>query len=220
VPSQKTKQELPDYYACVARDVVELCSPREGVWVDLGCGEGPLAFALAQLSESILVLVDPNRDALARALAAAAELGLSRRIVAVHGQAERLPLADDSVDLVVSRGSIFFWEDRPGGLREVHRVLRPGGKAMLGGGLGRTYPLWARREFIRRRREGAHKQGGDALRSFQEVRSRDTFRRWAEDAGLEDFEVVGEPALPEDDPDVGLGLWLIFEKKQEQLWAL
>jgi len=208
--------ELPDHYACVARDVVEMCDPREGIWVDLGCGEGPLAFALAELSKSVLVLVDPDTGALSRAVTKAQELGLSRRTVAVCGRAESVPLADDSIDLVVSRGSIFFWEDRPAGVREVYRVLRPGGKAMLGGGVGSTYPLWARREFIRRRCEGAHKEGGDALRSFQDVRSRDTFRRWAEEAGLEDFEVVGEPALPEDDPNTSLGLWLIFEKEQEQ----
>jgi len=216
VPSRKSERQLPDYYACVARDVVEMCRPRDGVWVDLGCGEGPLGFALAELSEVVLVLVDPNREALARAVRKAWELGLSRRTVAVYGPAESLPLADDSVDLVVSRGSIFFWEDRPAGVREVYRVLRPGGKAMLGGGLGNTYPLWARREFIRRRREGVRKQGRDAVRAFQEVRSRDTFRRWAEEAGLRSFEVVGEAALPEDDPDTGLGLWLIFEKQQEQ----
>jgi len=216
VPSQKTQQKLPDHYACVARDVVEMCSPREGVWVDLGCGEGPLAFALAELSGSVLVLVDPNREALARALAKAVEMGLSRRTLAVVAQAESLPLADDSVDLVVSRGSIFFWEDRPAGVREVYRVLRPGGKAMLGGGLGNTYPLWARREFIRRRREAVLQQGPDAVRAFEEARSRDTFRHWAEEAGLEDFEVVGEAALPEDDPNTGLGLWLIFGKEMDR----
>ena len=214
--SQKTQQELPDYYTCVARDVVETCTPREGIWVDLGCGDGPLAFALAELSGSVLVLVDPNREALARALSKAAKLDLSRRTVAVRGQAESLPLADASVDLVVSRGSIFFWEDRSAGVREVYRVLRPGGKAMLGGGLGKTYPAWARQEFIRRRREGVRKQGGDAVRAFKEVRSQDAFRSWAEDAGIEDFKVVGEAGLPEDDPNTGLGLWLIFEKEQKQ----
>jgi len=216
VPSQKTQQKLPDYYACVARDVVEMCSPRDGVWVDLGCGEGPLAFALAQLTDSVLVLVDPKREALTRAVSKAGELGLSRRTVAVNGQAESLPLADDSVDLVVSRGSIFFWDDQAAGVREVHRILRSGGRAMLGGGLGRTYPLWARREFIRRRRESVRKRGPEAVRAFEEIRSRDAFRRWAEEAGLRGFDVVGDAALPEDDPDTGLGLWLIFGKQQEQ----
>ena len=215
MPSQKTQQQLPDYYACVARNVVEMCDPREGVWVDLGCGEGPLGFALAELSESVLVLVDPDAGALSRAVTKAQELSLSRRTVAVCGRAESLPLADGSVDLVVSRGSIFFWKDRPAGVREVRRVLRAGGKAMLGGGLGNTYPLWARREFIRRRRKGVRSQGPEAAHAFAEVRSRDTFRRWAQEAGLERFEVVGEAALPEDDPDTGLGLWLIFGKETE-----
>ena len=216
MPSPKAERKLPDYYACVARDVVEMCSPRDGVWTDLGCGEGPLAFALAGLSDSVLVLVDPKREALSRAVAKARELRLSRRTVAVHGRAESLPMADDSVDLVVSRGSIFFWDDRPAGVREVYRVLSPGGKAILGGGLGSTYPQWARCEFIRRRREGVRKQGREAVRAFREVRRRDAFQRWAEEAGLKDFEVVREAALSEDDPDTGLGLWLIFEKEQEQ----
>ncbi len=213
MPQSETVQRLPDYYACVARDVLRMCAPREGLWVDLGCGAGPVAFALARTSASTLMLVDPNREALARALTKAADLGLGRRIAAVQGRAEALPLAEGSVDLVVSRGSIFFWDDRPAGVRQVRRVLRPGGKAMLGGGLGRTYPQWARRAFIRRRREAVRRRGPQAVRAFQEVRSQDAFRRWAEAAGLTDFDVVGEAALSEHDPDTGLGLWLIFEKE-------
>jgi ubiquinone/menaquinone biosynthesis C-methylase UbiE len=151
-----------------------------------------------------------------QALRKAGESGLDRRTAAVCGHAEDLPLAEDSVDLVVSRGSIFFWEDRPAGLREVHRVLRPGGRAMIGGGLGSTYPLWARREFIRRRRECVRRWRPDAVRAFKEVRSRDTFRRWAEEAGLRDYRLVGEAALPEDDPNTGLGLWLTFGKQEGQ----
>ncbi|MCD6415277.1 MAG: class I SAM-dependent methyltransferase [Planctomycetes bacterium] len=216
MPSPKVEQKLPDYYECVARDVVEMCKPRDGVWVDLGCGEGAVAFALAELSRAVLVLVDPNREALAEALRRARDMGLSQRTVALCGRAESLPLVDDSVDLVVSRGSIFFWDDRPAGVREVYRALRPGGKAMLGGGLGRSYPLWARREFISRRREGVRQEGPAAVRAFAEVRSRDAFQGWAEEAGLHSFEVIGEAALPEDDPNTGLGLWLIFEKEQEQ----
>jgi ubiquinone/menaquinone biosynthesis C-methylase UbiE len=216
VSPRKAEEKLPDYYECVARDVVTMCGRQDGVWVDLGSGEGPLAFALSKFTDSVLVLVDPNREPLARAVRRARELGLSGRTVAVVAQAESLPFADESVDLVVSRGSIFFWGDRLAGVREVHRVLRRGGKAMLGGGLGKTYPLWARREFIRRRRESVRKHGRDAVRAFEEVRSRDTFRRWAEEAGLEDFQVVGEAALPEDDPNTGLGLWLIFGKEMDR----
>lgn len=210
-----SKQELPDYYPYVARDVMEICSPRDGVWMDLGCGEGPMALALAQMSGSVLVLVDPNREALSRAMGKSQELGLSGRTLAAVGRAESLPFADNSVDLVISRGSIFFWENPAAGVREVRRVLRPGGKAMLGGGLGSTYPQWARRSFIRRRREGVRKRGPEAVRRFREARRPETFRRWAIGAGLKDFRVVGEGGLPASEPDTGLGIWLVFQKEMD-----
>ena len=188
-PPKRTR-ELPDYYKCVARDVVRYCQPNEGVWVDLGCGAGPLALALARRTESVFVLVDPDREALCRALREADRSGLRTRFVPVVGIAESIPLADASVDLVVSRGSVFFWNDRPAGLREVCRILRPGAKAMIGGGLGSTYPCWARQEFIRRRWEGVRKQGPQAVRRFQEARSPHTFSAWAREAGLTNFEVI------------------------------
>lgn len=206
-------RELPDYYECVARDVLQYCRPAEGVWVDLGSGAGPVARALAPMTKSVLVLVDPDREALSRALAKAATLDLKGRFVAVVGSAENIPLADSSVDLLVSRGSIFFWKDRPAGLREVHRVLRPGAKTMIGGGLGSTYPGWAREEFIRRRWEGVRKRGPDAVRAFEEARSLETFTKWATRAGLRDFDVIDESRLSAENSRPGLGIWLIFGKE-------
>ncbi len=197
----------------MARDVVRYCKPMEGIWVDLGSGSGPLARALAGMTKSLLVLVDPKAEALSRATAKAAGAELQGRLLALVGTAEHMPLAEVSVDLVVSRGSIFFWQDRAVGLREVHRILRPGGKAMIGGGLGSTYPLWARGEFVRRRQESARQKGGDAWRSFQEVRSARTFRSWAQQADIPDFKVIGEGGLEADRPRAGLGIWLLFGKE-------
>ncbi len=212
VTGESAVRGLPDFYEHVARDVIRYCRPREGVWVDLGSGAGPVARALAHTSRSVLVLVDPDSRALSEALAEAEGSGLQDRFAAVVGTAEHMPLADSSVDLVVSRGSVFFWQDRPAGLREARRILRPGGKAMIGGGLGSTYPRWARQEFIRRRRENVHREGPDAVRAFDEARSPRTFTKWARAAGLRDFEVKVEGALLADDPRTGLGIWLLFGK--------
>jgi ubiquinone/menaquinone biosynthesis C-methylase UbiE len=126
-----------------------------------------------------------------------------------------MPLPDDCIDLAVSRGSIFFWKDRAQGLREVYRVLRPSGTAMIGGGLGALYPQWARREFTRRRHEGVKRKGPDTFRRFKEARSSRTFRRLAEEAGLIDFEVAGDGAADPDSPQAGLGIWLRFRKEGE-----
>ncbi len=209
------KEELPAQYPYVADDVLSLCKPRPGVWLDVGSGPGGLGLALAAHSpESVIVLLDPNREALEKALAATSGEGLQARLVTIIGSAEEMPLPDACVDLVVSRGSIFFWQDRAQGIREVWRVLRPGGEAMIGGGLGRSYPAWARREFIRRQRESQRHKGPEAMRKFREARSRETFERLARDAGLNRFTVLGEGGLDEDNPDTGVGIWLEFSKEE------
>jgi SAM-dependent methyltransferase len=59
------------------------------------------------------------------------------------GGAESLPLPDASVDLVVSTVSFHHWRDKLVGLREVARVLRPGGSVLLADVSPLTWPsLW------------------------------------------------------------------------------
>jgi ubiquinone/menaquinone biosynthesis C-methylase UbiE len=208
------EEALPSEYPYVAEDIVFLCKPRPGVWLDIGSGSGGLGLALAARSpETTLVLLDPRTDALEKALAAAGDQSLRSRIVTVIGSAEKMPLPDACVDLVVSRGSVFFWQDRTQGIREAFRVLRPGGEAMIGGGLGRSYPAWARTEFIRRQRESLRRKGPEAMRQFREARSRETFERLAREAGLAYFTVLGEGGLSEADPEAGIGVWLRFSKE-------
>jgi len=178
--------DLPDYYGTVAQDVMDYCgSPGGRVWVDLGSGPGGLGLALLEkVLDGTMVLIDPNVEALCDALDAARKHGVASRAVAVVGSAESIPMPDESVDVVVSRGSFYFWKDRAQGLREVWRILRPGGRAMIGGGLGSRYPEDARREFIRRLLKSVAAKGPEAIREFAEARSPATFRRLAMEARL------------------------------------
>jgi SAM-dependent methyltransferase len=136
-------------------------------------------------------------------------------VVCVVARAEQLPLVDNYLDLVVSRGSIFFWDDPARGIREVHRVLRPGGCAMIGGGCGSGYPGWARREFMRRRREDVSQQGAESLARFAEEGSPDTFHRLAVTAGLSRYEIVSDTGSTACEAGEGLGIWLRFTKEAE-----
>lgn len=205
---------LPSQYPTVAADVLAFCRPRPGLWVDVGAGPGGLGLALAEQTEGgAIVLLDPRADALGKALAAADERCLRSRVAAALGCAEAMPLPDGCADLVVSRGSVFFWRDAAQGVREALRVLRPGGRAMLGGGLGTGYPAWARREFIRRQRESQRRKGPEAMRRFREARRPEAFDRIAREAGIPRFAVRGEGGLDEDDPDAGVGVWLMFSKE-------
>jgi hypothetical protein len=46
-----------------------------------------------------------------------------------------------------------------------------------------------------------------------EMRRPEQMRKWADAAGLREFEVFGQGALSADDEKVGQGVWLLFEKK-------
>ena len=213
MPERDRQKYLPDQYATVAEDIIAHVGDRSGVWLDVGSGSGGLGLALAMRHGGLTLLLDPSADSLRKALDAASERGLSARVTAVIGTAEDPPLPDASADVIVSRGSFFFWQNRAEGLRRLYRLLRPGGMAMIGGGLGSNYPAWAREEFIRRQRE---RMTDPAEReAFREARSPSTFERLAREAGLRDFEVIGEGGLDADDPDAGRGIWLRFGKNAE-----
>jgi ubiquinone/menaquinone biosynthesis C-methylase UbiE len=49
----------------------------------------------------------------------------------VRGEAGALPLQTGSTDLVVSASSLHDWPDAAAGLREIRRVLRPGGRVVV-----------------------------------------------------------------------------------------
>ena len=50
---------------------------------------------------------------------------------------------------------------------------------------------------------------------FVESRRPEQMQKWAEDAELPEFQILGKGALSADDPRVGQGVWLLFEKKPE-----
>jgi ubiquinone/menaquinone biosynthesis C-methylase UbiE len=96
--------------------------------LDVGCGTGFLALQLAALGHRAfgVDLADEMLD-LARRKAAAAGLAAHFEI----GDAERLPGADASFDLVIERHVIWTLPEPDVALREWARVLRTGGRAVL-----------------------------------------------------------------------------------------
>jgi ubiquinone/menaquinone biosynthesis C-methylase UbiE len=97
---------------------------RETV-VDIGCGTGWLAAGLSRAMPELPVIgVDLSRGMLEQARAAGAWPLL-------RADAQRLPLATASVDLIVTRGVLHHLPDVPTALTEWRRVLRPDGAVVL-----------------------------------------------------------------------------------------
>ena len=91
---------------------------------------------MARITKLSVYSLDIQEEMTEVALKNIAKAGLSSRIRAVTADVCKMPFDDDTVDLVISRGSIPFWKDRSGAFREIYRVLKPGGIAYVGGGFG------------------------------------------------------------------------------------
>jgi len=109
---------------------------REGTCLDLGSGPGHLAMAVARASAMKVYALDRSVEVQEIIGKNLRDAGLEGTVIPLAGDVAKIPLPDASVDLVVSRGSVYFWDDLPAAFRETTRVLRPGGMAFIGGGFG------------------------------------------------------------------------------------
>lgn len=130
------KTAFAPVYPVIAEQILDRCGIRSGRCLDVGSGPGSLGIALAQASDLAVTLLDSSPDMLEIARGNIRTAGLSGRISLLAGDVHDIPLPPDSADLVVSRGSVFFWEDLARAFSEIYRVLAPGGKTYIGGGFG------------------------------------------------------------------------------------
>ena len=120
------------HFVARRRANLEALSPRPGERIaDIGCGPGYLSRALAGAvgEKGEIVAVDPSQDMRRAAAGRCADLPT---VKVVDGDAFALPLADDSLDGAVSVQVFEYIDDIPRALREVGRVLRPGGRLVVG----------------------------------------------------------------------------------------
>ncbi|HGY3718970.1 TPA: class I SAM-dependent methyltransferase [Citrobacter gillenii] len=97
--------------------------------LDMGCGAGHASFTAAQHVKQV-VAYDLSAQMLDVVVQAAKEKGLDN-IATRQGYAESLPFEDGSFDVVISRYSAHHWHDVGRALREVNRVLKPGGVVIV-----------------------------------------------------------------------------------------
>ena len=106
-------------------------APSERV-LDLGCGAGTDSLVAAQMvgPGGRVTGIDMTPEMLAKARAAAAAMGASN-VEFLESEAEQLPFADGSFDVVVSNGVIDLIPDKDAVFAEIHRVLREGGRIQI-----------------------------------------------------------------------------------------
>jgi ubiquinone/menaquinone biosynthesis C-methylase UbiE len=104
-----------------------------GRGLDVGCGPGQFTILIAErlpAAEIWGIDLAPTMIELARRHASASSA--AGRLHFQIADVGHLPFPDEHFDAVVSSGSIKHWPDPVAGLREMHRVLAPGGRAIIG----------------------------------------------------------------------------------------
>jgi len=119
------------YWRRVLTKIVQRRKPRDVV--DLATGSGDVAFKLRdRLGEDIPVTgLDFCEPMLEQARAKRRQKTSYENIQFSFGDCMELPLADNSVDAVTISFGVRNFEDRQKGLREILRVLRPGGRLFV-----------------------------------------------------------------------------------------
>ena len=114
------------------RVVGEVRRTKPGRILDVATGTGDLAIAMARRIRDVQVLgVDLSEQMLAVARRKIEARGLDGRIVLDRGDAERLAVADASVDVATVAFGVRNFGDLGAGLRELARTIKPGGKVVI-----------------------------------------------------------------------------------------
>ena len=130
-------EEHADYVdargAIVTDEMLERAAPRPGERVlELACGPGGLGLAVAErvAPGGEVVLSDVVAEMTAIASARAVAIGLEN-VTTLELDLERIDQPDGSYDLVLCREGLMFAADPARAMREIARVLRPGGRVAV-----------------------------------------------------------------------------------------
>src|SRR6185312_11330670 len=97
--------------------------------LDVGCGGGWLVREIAsRVPQGHVLGMDVSDEMIARARRSSAQW---RNAEFVVGGVDAIPRDADSFDKVISVESSYYWPDPAAGIREIFRVVRPGGSAWI-----------------------------------------------------------------------------------------
>ncbi|RLA11472.1 MAG: bifunctional demethylmenaquinone methyltransferase/2-methoxy-6-polyprenyl-1,4-benzoquinol methylase UbiE [Gammaproteobacteria bacterium] len=111
-----------------------LCGVRSGEQVlDLAAGTGDLTRLLVRQAGPTgrVVMSDINRSMLEQGRDRLLDQGITAGVELLQANAEHLPLADNSFDCIIIGFGLRNVTDKQAALTEMHRVLKPGGRALI-----------------------------------------------------------------------------------------
>jgi SAM-dependent methyltransferase len=198
-----TRTAFARIYPVIADQIIARTGITKGTCLDVGSGPGLLAIAIALLSDLRVTALDDSPEMLEIARQNIRDRCMEELVVPAIGDVRAIPSADDTFQLVVSRGSFHSWYHLPVAFHEIHRVLRPWGMAYIGGGYGNAR---IRDELLACRGNRAA-EGGSAFHdstALPKVEAR-KIQDSVEAAGIRDYRIIDDDS----------GFWILIRKSRE-----
>jgi ubiquinone/menaquinone biosynthesis C-methylase UbiE len=184
-------------YSIIAQKIVDKTGINSGKCLDIGTGCGYLGISLAKFTNLEFYLFDVNNKSLELTDQNISNNGLIKRMYTMLGDVHQIPLRANSVNLVVSRASISFWEDRAKALAEIYRILAPHGFAYIGGGYGNE----ELKNEVMRKKELIDFNWDQFGKLKVGQHSKETYEKALKKAHIPSYEILTEA-----------GLWAVFHK--------
>lgn len=130
--------------SAVTEALVEYAEPRPGMQVlDLASGTGEPGISLARCvaPDGRVIAADLSTELLELAAERARRKNL-QNFTTQQADAHQLPFPDQAFDLATCRFGVMFFREVDRALRELRRVLRPGGRACFGAWASAEQPYW------------------------------------------------------------------------------
>jgi ubiquinone/menaquinone biosynthesis C-methylase UbiE len=187
-----------DFYPYVARQILEAYGRKSGRALELGPYAPGISAELAKEAPEMEITIADNTPGLQPHFEDyLSQAGLQGVIRLDEADVEALPYDDETYDLVYFRGALFFIWDPVKLLSEAHRVLTPGGTALIGGGFGADAPNEVINKIAAEARDLNRKLGKRVVK-YEEAES------FAREAGVWDHARL----------DKRHGLWVVIRKDE------
>ncbi|MBC8471197.1 MAG: class I SAM-dependent methyltransferase [Planctomycetes bacterium] len=199
------RKTLAPVYAPLAEQIVSDfdLSEQDGIGIDLGSGPGTLIIELCKCSRLHWVNADINPNYFSNFYRRVEENGVGHQVSAIFADAHNLPFRDNFADIIVSRGSYHFWEDKVQAFSEIYRVLKPGAVAYIERGFSRNLPVETAKKI--RAKQGKKLQYDVDKKAHELSNIMNVL-------GIKDYRI--DRPKPPGSENVNYGIWVEFRKTE------